>query len=113
MRQSPAASPVPVCAIIRRAPPSGIINWKSAATIRAEEALLKRTTLWSAGLVIALALPCGARPQSYPVKPVRIVVPYAPGGAVDIVARAVAQELTKRFGQTVLVENRTGAGGNI
>jgi tripartite-type tricarboxylate transporter receptor subunit TctC len=88
-------------------------NWNSAATIKAEEALLKRTTLWSAGLLIALALPCGAGAQSYPVKPVRIVVPYAPGGAVDIVARAVAQELTKRFGQTVLVENRTGAGGNI
>jgi len=46
-------------------------------------------------------------------KPIRIVVPYAPGGAVDIIARATAQELTKRIGQQIIVENRTGAGGNI
>jgi tripartite-type tricarboxylate transporter receptor subunit TctC len=59
------------------------------------------------------ALCAGALAQSYPVKPIRIVVPYAPGGAVDIVARAVGQDLTKRLGQSVLVENRTGAGGNV
>jgi tripartite-type tricarboxylate transporter receptor subunit TctC len=59
------------------------------------------------------ALCAGALAQSYPVKPIRIVVPYAPGGAVDIVARAVGQDLTKRLDQSVLVENRTGAGGNV
>jgi tripartite-type tricarboxylate transporter receptor subunit TctC len=51
--------------------------------------------------------------QPYPAKPIRLIVPYAPGGGVDIVARTTAQELTKRLGQQVIVDNRTGAGGNI
>ena len=51
--------------------------------------------------------------QPYPSKPIRLIVPYAPGGGVDIVARALAQELTKRLGQQIIVDNRTGAGGNI
>jgi tripartite-type tricarboxylate transporter receptor subunit TctC len=57
---------------------------------------------------------CGAAfAQSYPAKPIRLIVPYAPGGGVDIVARTTAQELVKRLGQQVIVENRTGAGGNV
>ena len=62
------------------------------------------------GVVILCA---GASAQQYPTKPVRLIVPYAPGGGVDIVARALAQELTRRLGQQIIVDNRTGAGGNI
>lgn len=51
--------------------------------------------------------------QQYPGKPLRMVVPYAAGGGVDIVARSVSQELSKRIGQPIVVENRTGAGSNI
>src|SRR5271170_2822345 len=54
-----------------------------------------------------------ARAQAYPNRPVRLLVGYPPGGQVDIVARLTAQFLADRLGQSVVVENRPGAGGNL
>ena len=51
--------------------------------------------------------------QAYPVRPVRVIVPFAPGGQTDVVARLVAQKLSDRFGKQFYIENAAGAGGNI
>ena len=67
----------------------------------------------SAGLLSLVLASAGVCAQPYPNKPVRIVVPFAPGGATDIVTRIVAQRLSELWSQSVVVDNRAGAGGNI
>jgi tripartite-type tricarboxylate transporter receptor subunit TctC len=64
-----------------------------------------------AGMAVALATPLAA--QEYPTKPIRIVVPFGPGTATDIVARTVGAELSSRTGQPVVIENKAGAEGQI
>ena len=64
-------------------------------------------------LPIALLLAAGAHGENYPARPLRLVIPYAPGGPVDIVGRVVGLKLTEALGQQVIVDNRAGAGGNI
>jgi tripartite-type tricarboxylate transporter receptor subunit TctC len=68
---------------------------------------------WIIALLLALLAGSAAAQSSYPLKPIRIVVGYTPGGATDIVARILAAKLQEALGQSVIVENKPGAGSNI
>ncbi len=75
---------------------------------------MKRTFLVrTAAALLALALPAVAGAQAWPAKPLKIIVPYSPGGTTDLLARLVGAELAKRLGQAVVVDNKPGANGMI
>ncbi len=69
----------------------------------------RRFTFAAAAALASTRVPA----QSYPAKPVRLIIPFPPGGATDILGRVLAQKLTEQMGQSVVVENRPGAGGTI
>ncbi len=75
---------------------------------------MQRRILIASGLAAVFGLAsAGAMAQGYPTKPVRLVVPFAPGGTTDIVARVVSEKINIALGQTMIVENKAGGGGSV
>ena len=74
---------------------------------------MRTSLLFRVLLAAALALPHSLLAQDFPTKPVRIIVPFQPGGGSDTLARLLAEKLNAKWGQPVIVENRAGAGGNL
>ena len=74
----------------------------------------RRTALYALALLgLGAACPLAQAQSAWPNKPVKIVVPFAPGGTTDILARAIAPDLSRAFGQQFVIENKGGAGGNL
>src|SRR4051812_50142895 len=67
---------------------------------------------FAAATLMSIPLAAVAQPR-YPEKPIRFIAPYAPGGSTDLLTRTLAQKLTEAMGQTVVPDNRPGAGGNV
>ena len=74
--------------------------------------MIPRRTFVASSLA-AVALPAGAQTQPWPSKPIKLVVPYAPGGTTDVVARMVAEYLGKQLGQNIIVDNKPGKGAMV
>ena len=86
------------------------VGLRSSKSAEAADMILTKRAFLAASLVAASG---AVRAQAYPSKSIRLIVPLAPGATADIVARVFAEELGKALGQTVVVDNKTGAGGTI
>lgn len=111
-RVHPVAAPLDnrICCVVRGSPAGGRIPEASLAiSSRVLTALLVPV---ASGVLLATA-PAPVSAQSWPVKPVRVIVPYPPGDTADTIVRLIAQKITDRIGQPLLVDNRAGASGQL
>lgn len=71
---------------------------------------MRKLAVWAGALALGVSIAAGAAQQKYPAKPVRVIVPYAPGGGVDILGRMISGSLTQTLGMQMIVDNHPGAG---
>lgn len=99
---------------MRRAPTTGLRpNGNRSASAHARRRMVRAVLTLPAAAVALGAAASAARAQAWPVRPVRLIVPFPPGGNADQIGRWVAERMTAAIGQSVVVENRAGAGGTI
>lgn len=89
----------------RAAPAGAAVSTASTATFTAALTVLMSAAMLAPGAAIAA--------DAYPTRPIRLIVPFEPGGSTDLTARITAQAMSERLGQSIVVENKAGAGGNI
>src|ERR1700742_1678688 len=78
-----------------------------------EDAMISRRTLLASGMAFSAGIATKARAQSSPDKPIKVVVPFPPGGPIDTMARLAGKFITDGVGQQVVIENRPGAGSTL
>src|ERR1700722_8546762 len=74
---------------------------------------MARSSVLIASFVVALAIPAAVEAEEWPSRPIRFIVPYPAGGSTDVGARAIADSLSRSLGQQIVVENKSGASGNV
>ena len=75
--------------------------------------LISRLARFALALAVSIPLAASAAAAKWPTKPIRLIVPFSPGGGTDIIARTLGQKLTETFGQNFIVDNHAGGGGTI